>query len=101
MTRAWFRDRDWRTGGYHAAGALAIQGGAAWLLWANAVPGTWWIGAVLGGGFWTVREWWTCLPRVERKILGWWPRAWQDRTGWDVLTAVVPVLAVALVMEAL
>ncbi len=79
-------------GAQHAAGALAIQCTAAWLLSAASVPGFWWAGAALGGGFFTAREFW----QMRREAPPVW---WQNRTPWDVLTAVLPVLAVALAME--
>ena len=78
-------------GAQHAAGALAIQCTAAWLLAAASVPGFWWWGAALGGGFFTAREVRTCWPLGRM----------QNRTPWDVLTAVLPVLAVAIAMECL
>jgi hypothetical protein len=94
MTPAWFRDRDWRTGGYHAIGALGIQAAVAALLSIKGVPGFWWLAALAGGGFWVVREVWQ-MRRADPPV---W---WQNRTPWDVGTAVIPVLAVAIAMECL
>lgn len=94
---AWFRARDWRTGGYHALGALAWQAASAALLaWVDGtsifMPAHWWWGALIGGWFFTAREVWQCRAK------GVW---WQNRTPFDVLTAVVPVLIVAIAMECL
>lgn len=80
---------------WHAVGALAIQAFAVLFLALVVfnssifIPAYWWIGALAGGGFFALREFWQMRHATP-------PVWWQNRTPWDVGAAVVPVVAAAV-----